>query len=162
MAGLQPVDAEAQEEDDAERSEEQHDHPGAAVDRLAERRQAGEPSVHIGDGGGIVGQPGDDAGQGDAGGHVIVDADHVGAQTHIDFGGTRSADAAGSYVTVIVRHRSFLSLSRAGLGRRAQDVNLGCVECLRQIWLYDDQHHCGSLTPAIIRQLGSGDTGKKL
>ena len=49
------------------------------------------------------------AGQSDAGGHVIVDADHVGAQACIDRLGTRGAEAAGSYVTVVVRHRSFLS-----------------------------------------------------
>ena len=53
-------------------------------------------SGRIGDHRGIVGEPGDDAGQRDAGGHVVVDADHVGAQARIDRGSPRGADAAGS------------------------------------------------------------------
>src|SRR6185369_17120071 len=108
-AWLQVADPEAHEEHKSERSEEQHDRQRAAEDRLPERRQAGDASRRIGDHGGIEGKPGDDAGQSDAGGHVIVDADHVGAQAYIDRLSTRGAEAAGSYVTVVVRHRSFLS-----------------------------------------------------
>ena len=92
----------------SERGEKQHDHDRAAIKRLPERGErecATGGALHRG----IEGKPGDDAGQSDAGGHVIVDADHVGAQACIDRDSTRGAEAAGSYVTVVVRHRSFLS-----------------------------------------------------
>src|SRR6185437_15473575 len=130
----------------SKRSQEQHDRERAAEDRLAERSQCGDTSSRIGDHGGVVGEPGDDAGQSDAGGHVIVDADHVGAQACIDRDSTRGAEAAGSYVTVVVRHRSFLSLmsrhlaghvTRGGIMQPRSVTNLVAGEPWRQIWLDD-------------------------
>ena len=56
---------------------------------------AGDRAGRIGDDRGVEGEPGDDAGQRDAGGHVIVDADHVGAQARIDRDRAVGAEAAG-------------------------------------------------------------------
>ena len=143
VVGLQLVDAEAQEEHDAERAEEQHDHQRAAVDRLAEGGQHELTGAIQSHDRGLEGEIGDDAGQRDAGGHIVVDAKHVGAQACIDHGCLPGAEAAGSYVTVEVRHRSFPlygpafvagHVRRAGFCRRARGSNLVIVEPVRQIW----------------------------
>ena len=58
--------------------------------------------------GGLIGEPGDQAGQRNAGGHVVVDADHIRAQAGIDrdlIGAI--AGAGGRDIPVEVRHGSY-------------------------------------------------------
>ena len=64
----------------------------------------------------LVGQPRDHPGKRDAAGHVVVDADHVGPQTHVV--GDRAIGpyaAQGGIVAVEFRHLSVLSYARNGL-----------------------------------------------
>ena len=77
-----------------ERAEEQHDRQRAAeiawpngVSANDARRPRRSTTAAL------IREPGDNAGECDAGGHVVVDAKHVGAQARIDRGRPRGAEA---------------------------------------------------------------------
>ena len=59
----------------------------------------------------LVGEVGDKSGQRDAAGHVVVDADHVGAQARIDRNRPGGA-GEGRDIPVEVRHGSILLVGR--------------------------------------------------
>ncbi len=105
-ARREPVDAEAHEHDQAERRQDEQPHQRAVEDRLAERREH-EAGAGLGDGSG-EGEPSDQSGQRHAGSHVVVDADHVRAQTRIDRYLIRAiAGPGGRDIPVEVRHREY-------------------------------------------------------
>ena len=67
----------------------------------------------------LIGEPRDDAGQRDAARHVVVDADHMGAQAHVIGDRTIGAYAAqAGIVPVEIRHWIILSFARDSLGRQ--------------------------------------------
>ena len=109
-------------------AEQQHDHQRAAEDGLAERSQSGDLPASDLNGvaaGGLIGQPSHDAGQRHAAGHVVVDADHVGAQTRIDRDLVRAiAGSRGRKIPIEVGHGDTPGLSRSepGLGVRRNDA----------------------------------------
>src|SRR4029077_1472613 len=78
----------------------------------------------------LKGEPGDDAGERDAPRHVVVDADHMGAQALIQRGRAVGTEPArGRIIPVEVRHRSFLSVARMLTGAKGigvQNPSAGC------------------------------------
>ena len=95
----------------AERRQHEQPHQRAGEDCVSERRQAGDliaDDVDLIAAGGLKGEPGDQAGQRNAGGHVVVDADHIRAQAGIDrdlIGAI--AGAGGRDIPVEVRHGKY-------------------------------------------------------
>ncbi len=109
-------DPEAHEEHEAQRCK--HDQPfqRGAKQRDAKRRKAYDGSGSVCDDGRLIGQPGDHAGECDAASHVVVDADHVGAQAHIvDDRAIGRYAARRGIVPVEIRHRCVLSYAQDGL-----------------------------------------------
>ena len=107
----EPVDAEAKKHHQAERRQDEDPHQRAVEDRLTEGGQSGDMSADDLDGiaaCGLIGKPSDQSGQRHAGGHVVVDADHVRAQTRIDRYLIRAiAGPGGRDIPVEVRHREY-------------------------------------------------------
>src|SRR6185437_17182371 len=92
--------------------------------------EPGDLAIGAGDDGSVVGQPRDDARERHAGRHVVVNADHVSAQAYIDRSRPIGKATAGSYVPVVVRH--FSSLSMAGNGPVIVDAPATAVA---YVWL---------------------------
>ena len=65
------------------------------------------PAIRMASPPAVEGEPGHDAGQRHRRRHVVVDADHVGAQARIDRGRPVGEAAAGRYVPIEIRHCSF-------------------------------------------------------
>ena len=81
----------------------------------------------VGDDRRIIGEPGDDAGQADSRCHVVVDADHVGAQARIDryrLSGARARE--GRDIPIIVRHEPS-SVLASGRSPRSQGAAAGAA-----------------------------------
>ena len=98
----QPVDAEAEHHHQAERREDKDPHQRALEDCLAERRKL-KARARL-DYGLRECEPRDQPGQRQAGHHVVVDADHVGAQTRVDRYLGPVASPGGGDIPVEVGH----------------------------------------------------------
>src|SRR5262249_53644210 len=119
-ADVEPVNAPAYEEDQAERSEEQNDLPREAEDEPAEVSQAGDAASGDHDrvaAGKLECEPRRNARERDADGHGVVDPQHVSPQALVDGYRAVATDAARRRVVPVeVRHGN--SLSVAGGNRR--------------------------------------------